>query len=161
MGSKMELGPPYPWCWPSKYFLVATGLKNPCCKLFHFFDCVYFISFFLFLNKFFWKMCKKMKKKNTSYLVFKEQVLWKRKAEQDGGDRQTRWECSSLHRMVRVKSRGAKIWTDSWEMRYRPCRWLEKEHFHVEETANAKAQRGEKPLAHQRTCKKARVTKTK
>jgi len=26
---------------------------------------------------------------------------------------------------------------------------------------NAKAQRWEKPLAHQRTCKKARVTKTK
>ena len=62
MGLKMELGPPYPWCRrPSKYFLVATGLKKLCCKLFHSFDCVLytFLPPTPFLNKCFWKMWKK------------------------------------------------------------------------------------------------------
>ena len=39
----MELGPPYPWCRLSKYFLVATGLKKLCCKLFDSFDGVLYI----------------------------------------------------------------------------------------------------------------------
>lgn len=45
MGWKMELGPPYPWCRPSKYFLAATGLKKLCCKLFHSFNCILYIFF--------------------------------------------------------------------------------------------------------------------
>ena len=68
----MELGPLYPWCWPSKYFSVATGLKNPCCKLFHFFDCVLYILFFLFLIISFEK-CETNKKKIYTSKLFSVQ----------------------------------------------------------------------------------------
>ena len=91
--------------------------------------------------------------------MFREQVLWKRKAEQDGCDRRTKRECNSVNRMVRVShvelrfeqtyGRRDMGHADGW-------RKSTSKGF-----ANAKAQRWEKSLAHQRTCKKARVTKTK
>ena len=66
MGLKMEFGPPYPWCRLSKYFLVATGLKKLCCKLFDSFDCVLYIFPPCFLINSFEKYEKKNLKKTKA-----------------------------------------------------------------------------------------------